>query len=396
VIDAIKQQLRGLPVGFRLSAPVVVSTAAIGLSAYVVATNVGSLLGAAFTSSVDEESADPLKTLATDSEQFLETSRKRFDGRSVYALPSPPPPPRPPVVAQTKPVEPPKPPGPPPAPAAYTGPAPTSVFGDTVNFGQMRVKLGETVEGIKVTEISAPYSIKVEHMRGSYTVPLFARGDDRLLQPTKLTGGASGIKSSSGGGSPEDGGANPAAGAGPMTGPTTGPTTGPSPVGTPSPVGAPSPVGGPGGVAGPSPVVGPGGATPSGAPIPANAQPRNGGGTGAGSPVPGAGSGPGQSPTPAPGGEPTPTGDLPSPAMDPQEVPPPSEPAGQGAGVEYVNREHLPPPRSQEQIAAMTLDQARIALSAIDATANWQVDGHSRARLNHERTMLVQRINQNP
>jgi len=392
VIDAIKQQLRGLPVGFRLSAPVVVSTAAIGLSAYVVATNVGSLLGAAFTSSVDEESADPLKTLATDSEQFLETSRKRFDGRSVYALPSPPPPPRPPVVAQTKPVEPPKPPGPPPAPAAYTGPAPTSVFGDTVNFGQMRVKLGETVEGIKVTEISAPYSIKVEHMRGSYTVPLFARGDDRLLQPTKLTGGASGIKSSSGGGSPVDGGANPAAGAGPMTGPT----TGPSPVGTPSPVGAPSPVGGPGGVAGPSPVVGPGGATPSGAPIPANAQPRNGGGTGAGSPVPGAGSGPGQSPTPAPGGEPTPTGDLPSPAMDPQEVPPPSEPAGQGAGVEYVNREHLPPPRSQEQIAAMTLDQARIALSAIDATANWQVDGHSRARLNHERTMLVQRINRNP
>ncbi len=392
MIDAIKQQLRGLPVGFRLSAPVVVSTAAIGLSAYVVATNVGSLLGAAFTSSVDEESADPLKTLATDSEQFLETSRKRFDGRSVYALPSPPPPPRPPVVAQTKPVEPPKPPGPPPAPAAYTGPAPTSVFGDTVNFGQMRVKLGETVEGIKVTEISAPYSIKVEHMRGSYTVPLFARGDDRLLQPTKLTGGASGIKSSSGGGSPVDGGANPAAGAGPMTGPT----TGPSPVGTPSPVGAPSPVGGPGGVAGPSPVVGPGGATPSGAPIPANAQPRNGGGTGAGSPVPGAGSGPGQSPTPAPGGEPTPTGDLPSPAMDPQEVPPPSEPAGQGAGVEYVNREHLPPPRSQEQIAAMTLDQARIALSAIDATANWQVDGHSRARLNHERTMLVQRINRNP
>ena len=392
MIDAIKQQLRGLPVGFRLSAPVVVSTAAIGLSAYVVATNVGSLLGAAFTSSVDEESADPLKTLATDSEQFLETSRKRFDGRSVYALPSPPPPPRPPVVAQTKPVEPPKPPGPPPAPAAYTGPAPTSVFGDTVNFGQMRVKLGETVEGIKVTEISAPYSIKVEHMRGSYTVPLFARGDDRLLQPTKLTGGASGIKSSSGGGSPVDGGANPAAEAGP----TTGPTTGPSPVGTPSPVGAPSPVGGPGGVAGPSPVVGPGGATPSGAPIPANAQPRNGGGTGAGSPVPGAGSGPGQSPTPAPGGEPTPTGDLPSPAMDPQEVPPPSEPAGQGAGVEYVNREHLPPPRSQEQIAAMTLDQARIALSAIDATANWQVDGHSRARLNHERTMLVERINRNP
>jgi len=392
VIDAIKQQLRGLPVGFRLSAPVVVSTAAIGLSAYVVATNVGSLLGAAFTSSVDEESADPLKTLATDSEQFLETSRKRFDGRSVYALPSPPPPPRPPVVAQTKPVEPPKPPGPPPAPAAYTGPAPTSVFGDTVNFGQMRVKLGETVEGIKVTEISAPYSIKVEHMRGSYTVPLFARGDDRLLQPTKLTGGASGIKSSPGGGSPVDGGANPAAEAGPMTGPT----TGPSPVGTPSPVGAPSPVGGPGGVAGPSPVVGPGRATPSGAPIPANAQPRNGGGAGAGSPVPGAGSGPGQSPTPAPGGEPTPTGDLPSPAMDPQEVPPPSEPAGQGAGVEYVNREHLPPPRSQEQIAAMTLDQARIALSAIDATANWQVDGHSRARLNHERTMLVERINRNP
>jgi hypothetical protein len=384
VIDAIKHQFRGLPAGFRVSAPVLVSTAAIGLSAYVVATNVGSLFGAAFTSSVDEESADPLKALAVDSEEFLETSRKRFDGRSVYALPSPPPPPRPTIVTQPKPVEPPKPQGPPPPPATYTGPSPTSVFGDTVNFGQMRVKLGETVEGVKVTEINAPYSIKVEHMRGTYTVPLFTKGDDRLLQPTKATGVASGIKPApsagggvGGGGSPVDGGAG-------------------NPLSGPGPVAGPGGVTGPGGASGPSPVVGPGGLSggpvPSGAPIPTNPQPGLGGGVGVGSPVPA----PVRAPATGPGGEPAPASDLPSPAMDPQEVPPPNEPASEGAGVEFVDREHLPPPRSVEQIDAMTLDQARVALAAIDATANWQVDSHSRARLNHERTLLVQRINRNP
>lgn len=82
--------------------------------------------------------------------------------------------------------------------------------------------------------------------------------------------------------------------------------------------------------------------------------------------------------------------------MDPQEVPPPTEPATEGAGVEYVDRDRLPPPRSAEQINAMTLEQARVALASIDATANWLVDSHSRARLNHERELLVQRINRSP
>ena len=386
MIDALTKQLRGLPRGFRVSAPLVVSTVAIGLSAFVVAENMGSLLGAAVSSSVDEETADPLKPLAADSDAFLTKSRMRFDGRSVYSLPSPPPPK---VVVQkpTKPVEPPKDPGPPPPPATYTGPAPTSVFGNIVNFGSLRVKLGETVDGIKVTSIDAPWSIKVEHMRGTYTVPLFARGEDRLLQPTKASGGTSGIKEGpagiAGGGSGAAAqAANAAAGAG--SGALPGSVPGPGSVPSAGPVpGVVTPPGSGGAL--PNPSAGPQSPGGLGAPIPSGVEvPRRGGG----SPVPGA--------PVAPAGEPEPTGDLPSPAMEPQEVPPPQEPSNSDAGVDYVDREHLPPPRSAEQISAMTVQQAQAALAQIDATANWQVDSHNRARLNHERQLLLQRINGTP
>lgn len=82
--------------------------------------------------------------------------------------------------------------------------------------------------------------------------------------------------------------------------------------------------------------------------------------------------------------------------MEPQEVPPPAEPSESDAGVDYVDREHLPPPRSAEQIAAMTVPQAQAALAEIEATANWQVDSHNRARMNYERQLLQQRINGTP
>jgi hypothetical protein len=376
VIDALKQQFRGLPQGFRVSAPLVVSTVAIGFSAFVVAENVGGLFGAAFASSVDAETSDPLKALAADSEAFLAKSRMRFDGRSVYSLPSPPPPK---VVVQkpTKPVEPPKDPGPPPPPATYTGPSPTSVFGDTVNFGSLRVKLGETADGIKVTGIDAPWSITVEHMRGTYTVPLFARGDDRLLKPTKVTGAASGIKGGEAGapGLSMDRGPNA----------TAGPSGEANPVAGPAPVSGPSPVSGPATDPNGNPTAGPvvGGAPGPIRPAGTGELPRRGGGAVPGSPA-------------NPGGEPAPASDLPSPAMDPQEVPPPDEPAPSDAGVDYVDREQLPPPRSAEQIGAMTVQQAQAALAEIDATANWQVDSHNRARLNHERQLLLQRINGTP
>ena len=243
------------------------------------------------------------------------------------------------------------------------------MFGDTVFFGTMRAKVGEPTEGLTVTAINAPYSITVEHMRGTYTVPLFGKGDDRFLQPTKATSGASGVKVSAGSAAPAPGGdaAKPDA---------------MGRVGAPGAPTAPGAAGGPGAVSGPGAAGGKPGSLPNGVP-PGSSGPRPG--------------------TVVPSE--APASDVPSPAMEPQEVPPPGDPSGQpsggepssdGAGVDYVDRDQLPPPRSAEQIAAMTIPQAKSALAAIEATAGWQVDSHNRARLNHERDLLLQRINENP
>lgn len=41
----------------------------------------------------------------------------------------------------------------------------------------------------------------------------------------------------------------------------------------------------------------------------------------------------------------------------------------------------------------MSVPEAQRAMRAIDATNNWNVDDHSRARLNHERELLQARVN---
>jgi len=81
--------------------------------------------------------------------------------------------------------------------------------------------------------------------------------------------------------------------------------------------------------------------------------------------------------------------------MEPQRLPPPTEADGDGGqpGVEFVDRALLPPRLEDAQIAAMSLAQAREAIAAIDSTRSWSVDDHSRARLDHERSQLVARVN---
>jgi hypothetical protein len=90
VIDAIKDQVRGLPSGFRVTTPLVISAVAIGVSAYIVAGGVGGLFGAVITRSIDKDSADPLLALVKESDDFITKSQKRFDGRSPYVLPPAP------------------------------------------------------------------------------------------------------------------------------------------------------------------------------------------------------------------------------------------------------------------------------------------------------------------
>lgn len=384
----MKELLDRLPPGLRVSKPVVISAVAIGISALVVWQGVASVLSAVTSPSISAEEADPIALLQKDGGDLLETSRARFVGRSMYQLP-PAPVRKPKVVEQPRPVAPPPDPGPPPPPATYAGPAPTSVFGDYVMFSTLsdtdkRIKLGETKSGIKVLEINAPYSVKLGYQRGEYTVTLWPRINESFLRGGMPAGTMSGIVEGSATATPGTaGGASSAAGAGSAQGAananaaTSGAAT--------SGVGAGRGTNGAGAGA---PSASGGAANPAGAPAtsPTALPPARPQGTGPGD-EPGADqpSGPG------------PEGELPSSAMAPQRLPSPNadEPEGDGGqpGIEYVDRALLPPRLEDAQISAMTLEQARNALAAIDATRSWSVDDQNRARLNHERGQLVARVN---
>ncbi len=367
-----------LPSGLRVSAPVLISACALGLTGYVVLMSLKSVATAVIATSVDEEGADPLAALASESDAFIETSRRRFEGRSMYALP-PAPVRKPRVTEAVKPVETPKDPGPPPAPTTYTGPAPTGLIDDYVMFATLagdikRIRLGETVAGITVLEVNAPYNAKLGYQRGEYTVVLWGRIDERLLRGGNPASKVSGIVESgstasiSGAGSPSSAnGANtPAASAGALPG---------------------SGAGGPGGLSG-APRSGAGGSGASGSSgsrAGSGLQPRPNGPNPA-LPAGGPGAGPDAGPPTVPG----PGGELPSPAMEPQEIPPPSQ---SEEGQEFVDRTLLPQTLPDDRITAMSVAEAERALRAIAATDGWNVDDHSRARLDHERSLLQARVN---
>lgn len=387
----MRELLDRLPAGLRVSKPVAISAVAVGISALVVWQGVASVLSAVTSPSISAEEADPIALLQKDGGDLLETSRARFVGRSMYQLP-PAPVRRPKIVEQPKPVAPPPDPGPPPPPASYTGPAPTSVFGDYVMFSTLsdadkRIKLGETKSGIKVIEINAPYSVKLGYQRGEYTVTLWPRINESFLRGGMPAGTMSGIV---------EGGAAPASGT--AGGASTGAATG-SAQGSANSNAATLGAGTSGAAAG-------GGASGAGAGAPSPtggaATPANPSGAPAASPTtpPPArpqGTGPGDEPGADQPSGPGPEGDLPSSAMAPQRLPtPPSnEPEGDGGqqGIEYVDRALLPPRLEDAQISAMTLEQAQNALAAIDATRSWSVDDQNRARLNHERGQLIARVN---
>ena len=372
-----------LPPGLRVGAPVIVSAAAVGLSAVVVAFGVGAIGRSLLQPSIDADSSNPLASLNEESGDLLEKSRKRFEGRSMYSLP-PRPVPKVRVVEQPKPPEPPKVDlGPPPPAATYTGPAPSSVLGDFVFFASLtdedkRIKVGETKAGITVLAVNAPYSVKLGYQRGEYTVPMWAKPEDRLtrgeLSPSRVTGvvsaaGSTGTAAGTGTGTGTGAGASGAGGAGAPGGVADGNT--PRTGAQPGAAGAAKPA-----TSTPKPAT-PAPTSPNTNPttVPPGDQP--------GAEVP---SGPG------PEGEPQ---ELPSAAMQPQRLPDPS--AGEDAPPpEYVDRELLPPRLSDEQIAAMSEAQARAALEAINATDSWTVDDHSRARLDHERSVLRTRLERKP
>jgi hypothetical protein len=191
-----------------------------------------SLAAALFTRGTDEE--DPHSRLTELIEAHaadFETYQRRTNGRSLFFKPppkrvvaaAPPPPPPAPdageVVAQA--------PKPPVAPANYQGPTPIMLMGNAAYFqpirvdaGVLKVPLGEEVEGVKVLEINAPWSVKVGYQGGEYDVPLFARVNDAFFAtgPAKVaslpglismpSGGAAAAAAAAGGetrGEPGDG-----------------------------------------------------------------------------------------------------------------------------------------------------------------------------------------------
>jgi hypothetical protein len=77
--------------------------------------------------------------------------------------------------------------------------------------------------------------------------------------------------------------------------------------------------------------------------------------------------------------------------MDPQVIPPPSPPSQEGE--EFVDRAQLPQPLTDDRISAMSVPEAERAIRAIAGTDGWNVDDHSRARLDHERNQLQARVN---
>jgi hypothetical protein len=368
----MKELLDKLPPGLRVSTPVVVSAIAVGISAYVAALSIGSLFGAAISSSVSEEEADPLAALSEDSADYFALSQKRFDGRSMYALPPAPRPAPPPGPPPGPPAPPPPPPGPPPPPASYTGPAPTAIVGNEVMFGELRIPIGETKNGIKVLAIDAPYTVKLGYSRGEYTVPLWPRIDERFLRGAVALARASGITEATGstatGGAATTGAADASA----------------APGANPAQAGVPRT---PAGTAAPG---------ANGAPA---ANPQR-----PGTPTPGAQPvGPGDEPGDDQPSGPGPEGEEPSgasPAMQPVNLPNPNEapngepdePSNSSEGVEYVDRSLLPPPLADADIASMSRAAAQAALDAIARTRDWNVDDHSRARLNHEQSLLHNRL----
>jgi hypothetical protein len=382
----VKFILDRLPPGLRVGTPVLVSAAAVGISAIVVAFGVGGVAKSLIQPSIDASEADPLEPLAVDSKNLLEASRKRFEGRSMYTLP-PMPVRKPRVVEQPKPVEPPKVDlGPPPPPATYTGPAPASVIGNFVFFPTLsedrkHIKVGETRAGITVMEVDGPYSVKLGYQRGEYTVSILAKADDRILKGTvptpRINGITTGEAATSGAGTTPAGGSAGAASAGAAAG-----ATGAAGAAGATPGGA---AGGRTGLRGERVGAGvkpntPG--SPNGNPVTDVPGDQPGGGTPAGT---------------GPEGEPQ----LPSAAMEPQRLETPGRAGGGQPGEdapppEYVDRESLPPRLSEDQITAMSEAQARAALAAINATDRLTVDDHSRARLDHERTLLRARLDRRP
>ena len=116
-------------------------------------------------------------------DQYVAVDIGRFNGRSAFYKPIrialPPPPPKPIEEEIPKEPDPIIELGPPPPPLTYTGPPLIAIIGEEAWFRStganpvIRLREGEELNGLKLTETMLPSMVKVEHRGGIYDVPLF-------------------------------------------------------------------------------------------------------------------------------------------------------------------------------------------------------------------------------
>lgn len=125
-----------LPSGIRWSGHLVAAVVALAIAVIAVFGAFGSVFSALFRDGAGEVRPDLVEPLVAKHGEVSELNRKRFDGRSAFFLPRPPTPPRPPAPPprELPPPPPPPDPGPPPPPATYGGPKPRSILGSVVFF----------------------------------------------------------------------------------------------------------------------------------------------------------------------------------------------------------------------------------------------------------------------
>ncbi len=197
-----------LPMHVKWSAPLIVSIVAFVVGAWVVLGQLAPIVSTLFTSQAESESNSALSRALESHSSLTKNSSDRFTGRSLFTMPSPPPRPAPPPPAPVAVAPPPPPPPPPAAPAEYTGTKPTGMLGDLVYFGEtLSIRVGEEKGGIKVIGVEAPSNVRIEYMRGTYSVPIWTPFDwskitaigpasNSPIVRTPASGGSLAVKSS--------------------------------------------------------------------------------------------------------------------------------------------------------------------------------------------------------
>ncbi len=185
-----------LPSGTRWSGPFIVSGLAVFLGSWVLLGEAMPILGTLLVPHGNEGERSATDRALERHQDLMKTSRDRFAGRSLFVMPPPPerkaPPAPPPPPPRVEPVDPPPPLAP---PATYTGSAPKGVIGTTVLFDTFSVRVGEEKNGIKVIGIEPPSNVKIEHMGGSYSVPIWTPTDWSKLGAISHAATPSGIQS---------------------------------------------------------------------------------------------------------------------------------------------------------------------------------------------------------